>query len=95
MWSFCGKIRIYYEPREKQATGKQNGNFAGAAKQKVRTDKVAQRSLVQVPDKEEISDSYGEATTKYGNVAIVTQTIKHVSPRAMNATAGQDDAPRN
>ncbi len=39
---------------------------------------------MQVPEKSEVSYSYGEATPEYGNIAIVIKTIKHVSPRVMN-----------
>jgi hypothetical protein len=71
------------KPREKQAAEKQKGNFAGAAKKKVRTDKVAQRSLVHVPDKTEVSDSDCEATPEYGSVAMMMQS----SPRPTSMDA--------
>jgi hypothetical protein len=68
-----------------QAAGNQKGKFAGTAKKKVRTDKVAQRSLVPVTQNHEVSDSDADATPEYGNVAIVNQPSKYVSPRAINA----------
>ncbi len=42
------------KPKESSAKGKQKSNFAGTAKKKNRKDKVAQRSLVAVGEKENV-----------------------------------------
>ena len=70
------------KPREQAANGKQKGKFAGTTRMKNRTDKVAQRSLVRVHQRNEVSDSDDEPQPEYGNVAIVPKPQKkHVSPR--------------
>ena len=45
------------KPREQSANGKQKGKFAGTAKMKNKANKVAQRSLAHVPNRNEVSDS--------------------------------------
>ena len=74
------------QPREKSANGKQKGKFAGTAKMKNQANKIAQRSLVHVTNRNKVSDSNDEPQPEYGNVAIVAKPQKkHVSPRTMNA----------
>ena len=53
---------------------------------KNKANKVAQRSLAPVPNRNEVSDSDDEPQPEYGQVAIVLKPQKkHVSPRSMNA----------
>ena len=53
---------------------------------KNKTNKVAQRSHVHVPHRNEASVSYDEPQPEYGNVAIVAKPQKkYVSPRTINA----------
>ena len=74
------------KPREQAANGKQKGKFAGTAKTKNRTDKVAQRSLAPAPHRNEVSKSDDEPQPEYGNIAIVVKPQKkHVSPWTINA----------
>ncbi len=44
------------KPREPSANGKQKKNLAGTVKKKNRRDKVTQRSMVAVPERESVSD---------------------------------------
>ncbi len=60
--------------------GKQKNNFAGTAKKRNRKDKVAQRSLVAVEEKDSVSDSNEEPQPEFGGVAIVKKPQKHLSP---------------
>ncbi len=46
-------------------------NFAGTAKKKYRKDKVAQRSLVAVEEKDNVSDSDEDNQPEFGGVATV------------------------
>ena len=74
------------KPREQAANGKQNGKFAGTAKMKNRTDKVAQRSLVPVQHRNKASDSDDEPQPEHGGVSVVVKLQKkHVSPWTINA----------
>ena len=74
------------KPREQYANGKQKNKFAGAAKTKNKANRIAQRTLVPVQDKNAVSDSNDEPQFEHGLVTIVAKPQKkHVSPRAMNA----------
>ena len=59
------------KPREQSANGKQRNKFAGTVKNNKAT-KVAQRSLVQVPDKNEVSDSDDDNQPEYGGMMAIT-----------------------
>ena len=72
------------KPREHFVNGKQKNKFAGTAK-KNKSSRIAQRSLVIVHDKIELSDSDDENQPDYGGMAILARPKKHVSPRTMNA----------
>ena len=58
-----------------------NKSFAGAAK-KNKANKLAQRSLMPVPD--QYSDSEDDNQPEFGNMMMVAKP-KHVSPRLINA----------
>jgi hypothetical protein len=73
------------KPREPSANGKLKNNFAGTAKKKNRKDKVAQRSLVAVEEKESASGSNEDIQHEFGGVATVIKPQKHLSPRSINA----------
>ena len=72
------------KPREKFVNGKQKGKFAGTVK-KNKANKVAERSLVSVQEKNEVSDSDDDNQPEYGGMAMAVKPKKHVSPRTMNA----------
>jgi hypothetical protein len=57
------------KPREPPANGKQKKNFARTAKKKNNKDKVAQLSLVTVPERESVSVSYDDNQPEFGGVA--------------------------
>ena len=82
------KSPIVQKQKERFFTGKQKKSFAGTAK-KNKLGKLSQRSLVQQPNRSEVSDSDDENDqAEYGNtgmVAIVAKHKKHVSPRLINA----------
>jgi hypothetical protein len=61
--------------------------FAGTAKKKNRNDKIAQRSLVQVQPKEEVTDSNDDNQPDFENIAIVIKPQKYVSPQSINTHA--------
>ena len=67
------------------AKGKQKNNFAGTAKKRNRKDKVAQRSLVAVEEKDSVSDSNEDPQPEFGGVAIVGKSQKYLSPQTINA----------
>ena len=73
--------------RDQSATGKQKNKFARTAKMKTKANRVAQRSLTNVPPRNEVSDSDDEPQTEYAGMATIVKQPKkrHVSPRAMNA----------
>ena len=77
------------KPREQSANGKQKNKFAGAAKTKNKANRIAERSLVNVPEKNAVSDSDDDNQPEYGGnigmMAIVAKPKKHVSPRLINA----------
>ncbi len=55
-------------------------SFTETANKKNRNNKVAQRTLVPVQEKEEVSDSDGGNQPEYGYVAIVIKPRNYVSP---------------
>ncbi len=57
------------KPRESSATGDQKNNYAGTAKKKNRKNKVAQRFLVAVEEKKNVSDSDDDNQLGFGGVA--------------------------
>jgi hypothetical protein len=57
--------------------GKQKNNFAGTAKKRNRKDRVAQRSLVTVEEKDSVTDSDEDPQPEFGGVAIVVKSQKH------------------
>ena len=65
--------------------GKQKNNFAGTAKKRNRKDKVAQRSLVAVEEKDSVSDSDKEPQPEFGGVAIVVKSHNRFRPRTINS----------
>ena len=73
--------------REQSANGKQKNKFAGTVQTKNKANRVAQRSLVQVQPRNEVSDSDDENYPEYGGIATIVKKPKkrHVSPRATNA----------
>ena len=74
------------KPREQPANGKQKNKFAGTVRMKNKPNKLAQRSLVNVPEKNVVSDSDDEHQFEQGFLTIVAKPKeKHVSPHAMNA----------
>ncbi len=68
--------RIPNEQKHKDASekGKQKNNFAGTAKKRNRKDKVAQRFLEAVEEKDSVSDSDEEPQPEFGGVAIVRKS---------------------
>ena len=71
-------------PREHIINGKQQNKFAGTVK-KNKASRVAQRSLVPIQDRTELSDSDDDNQPEFGQMAIVARPKTHVSPRTMNA----------
>jgi hypothetical protein len=65
--------------------GKQKNNFVGTAKKRSRKDKVAQRSLVAVEEKDSVSDSDEDPQPEYVGVAIVVKSQNRLSPRTINS----------
>ncbi len=65
--------------------GKQKNNFAGTAKKRNRKDKVAQRSLVAVEEKDSVSDPDEEPQPEFGGVANVVKSHNHFRPRTINS----------
>jgi hypothetical protein len=55
------------------------------AKKRNRKDKVAQRSLITVEEKDSISDTNEDAQPAFGVDAIVGKSQKYLSPRTINA----------
>jgi hypothetical protein len=74
------------EQKQKDAStnGRQKNNFAGTAKKRNGKDKVVQRSLVAVEEKDSVSDSYEDTQSEFGRVAIVNKPQKYLSPRIIN-----------
>ena len=73
------------KPREQIVNGKQKNRFAGATK-KNKASKIAQRSLVPVHDRTELTDSDDDNQPEFGNIAIVVKPPKkHLTPRTMYA----------
>ena len=72
------------KPREQFVNGEQKGKFAGTVK-KNKASRVAQRSLVPIQDRTELSDSDDDNQPEIGQMAIVARPKTHVSPRTMNA----------
>ncbi len=74
---------------------KQKNNLAGTTKKKNRKDKVAQRFLVAVEEKDSVSDSNEDTQPEIGGVAIVKKPQKYLCPRPINAhpQIGLDEAP--
>ncbi len=66
--------------KETATTGKQENNFAGTAKKKNRKDKLAQRSLVVVEEKDSVSDSDEDTQPEFGGAAIMQKPQENVSP---------------
>ena len=57
--------------KDVSTNGRQKNNFAGTAKKWNRKDKVAQRCLVAVEEKDSVSDSDEDTKPEFGGVAIV------------------------
>ena len=74
------------KPREQLVRGEQKYKFAAAATTKNKTNRIAQRSLVNVPEKNVVSDSDDDNQPEYGRMATIVKKPKKrlVSPRAMN-----------
>ncbi len=64
---------------------KQKKIFAGTAKKNNRKDKVAQRFLVAVGERDSVSDSDEDSQPEFGGVATVIKPQKHLSPPPINA----------
>ena len=64
--------------------GRQKNNVAGTAKRRNRKDKVAQRSLVAVEEKDSVPDSNEDTQPEFGGVVIVNKPQKYLSPRLIN-----------
>jgi hypothetical protein len=71
--------------KDTSTNGRQKNNFAGTAKKRNRKDKVAQRSLVAVEEKDSVSDSDEDTQPECGGIAIVNKPQKYLSPRIINA----------
>jgi hypothetical protein len=67
------------------ANGKKKNNFAGTAKKKNRKNKVAQRSLMTVEEKDSVSDSFEDTLPEFGGVVTAIKPQKYLSPRSINA----------
>jgi hypothetical protein len=79
------KLPNEQKQKDTSTNGRQKKDFAGTAKKKNRKDKVAQRSLVAVDEKDSVSDSNEDAQPEFEGVAIVRKPQKHLSPLIMNA----------
>ena len=71
-------------PREHIINEKQQNMFAGTVKTN-KASRVAQRSLVPIQERTELSDSDDDNQPEFGQMAIVARLKTHVSPRTMNA----------
>ena len=69
------KLSNKQKQKDTSANGKQKNNFAGTAKKRSRKDKVAQRSLVAVEEKDNVADSDEDTQpdSEFGGVAIVNK----------------------
>ncbi len=76
------KLPNEQKQKDTSTNGRQKNNFAGTAKERNKKDKVAQRSLVAVEEKDSVSDCNEDTQPEFGRVAIVN---KYLSPRNMNA----------
>ncbi len=71
--------------KDTSVNGKVKNNFSGTAEKRNRKDKVPQRSLVALEEKESVSDSNEDPQPEFGGVAIVKKPQKYLSPRIINA----------
>ncbi len=60
------KLLNEHKQKDTSTNGRQKHNFAGTAKKRNRKDKVVQRSLVAVEEKDSVSDSYEETQPEFG-----------------------------
>ncbi len=79
------KLPNEQKQKDTSTNGRQKSNFAGMAKKRNRKDRVAQRSLVAVEEKDSVSDSYEDTQPEFGGVAIVNKPQKYLRPRIINA----------
>ncbi len=70
------KLPNEQKQKDTSTNGKQKNNFTGTAKKRNRKDKVAQRSLVAVEEKDNVSVSNEDTQPEFGGVAIVTKPQK-------------------
>ncbi len=78
------KVPNEQEQKDTFTNWRQKNDFAETAKKRNRKDKVAQRSLVAVEEKNSVSDSNEDAQPEFGGVAIVAKSQKRLSPRIIN-----------
>jgi hypothetical protein len=81
----CDKVPNEQKTKDVLSMGKQKNNFAGTAKMRNRKDRVAQRPLVAVKEKDSVSDSNEDPQPEFGGVATVVKAQKRLSPRILNS----------
>jgi hypothetical protein len=64
------KLLSEQKQKDNSANRKQKNNFAGPAKKKNKKDKVAQRSLVAVEEKDNVSDSDEDNQPEFGELLL-------------------------
>ncbi len=74
------KLQNKQKQKDTSTNGKLKNDFAGTAKKRNRKDKVAQRSLMAVEDKDSVSDSDEDTQPEFGGVAIVIKPQKYLNP---------------
>ncbi len=86
-WIWFNKLPNKQKQKDTPTNGSQKNNFTGTAKKRNlnRKDKVAQRSLVAVKEKDSVSDSNEDIQHEFGGVAIVKKPQKYLSPHIINA----------
>ncbi len=78
------KLPNEQKQKDTSANGRQKNDFAGTAKKWNRKNKVAQRSLVAVEEKDSLPDSYEDTQPEFEGVAILNKPQKYLSTQLIN-----------